>query len=591
MTMPFRPLKKARLETFVSAQSHEDTTRNFHLCPLFQRFASVESSFANDEEFESILRETISVLEASKTIDWSSARKLHGMLLLNMGFLLPSKAEDIRLGPICMVTTCLLSLYQCKNIERYHEKYAESIICTGLLEPEEAKEAYSLVLQVMGGLNVSSVPISKNLSRSLDNCLRLVQLFLLQNAKLRQSLDRNRHRLESLLYSILIVSSEQLRDQIRQSKQDNKERLLSIIQNISCTTARLAKIAKLASSGSGDQDEIRLYCTSHEDLVFYLKCLSHGVSSRLCLKKADFARLLVIAQDKSISGGDLKVIECLCQMIERWGIGDSCHQMLDTVTELILHKAHVDEASVHVPIRCIEMLTRRAEVCETLMKLKGFNKLLEFLIAVAVSQSQGKELAVKAADTLLTVAFSASQFTEDDEEVKQKLFQPVEVVSYLVVAETQQVVEKAVKFLGKMFRNERQRQKSNFDYPNLIYVLAQASSNEYSSQDTKHQVIAIFRIVADMDTKLVNFLARETKVLESIVRAASDHGTENSREVAISIILTISKNACNHRILARHPGLLSSLIGHTRGMPGSRGGDTQVRESMKKQILSLAKAL
>lgn len=596
--MSGRPLKKLRLDSAGSSCARpENETRCCQLWPLLRRFAAIEHSLTNGKELETILRETISVLESSKSIvNPSSLRKMHGTLLLNLGFLSSLRVEDARLGALCIATSCMLCLYQFNIIEQFPENShtAPSSIHI-VLEPEEAEEAYSMVLQVMEGLSILPAPVSKNASQSQNICLQLVDQLLLQNTKVRETLGRNRQRLESLLCAVLRVSFEQLHSQPWQCEQgieERKFRVLLTVQNISCTTARLVKIANLACSEGGDRQNIRLCCSSKEDLVFYLKCLSHGVSSRARVKETVFERLLIIAQEKSIACGNEEVMECLCQMIKRWGIGDNCDRILSKVVDIILSNAHVDETSVRSSVTCLRILTRRAELCETLQAQNGFNKLCQFLIAVAVSQSRGKEVAIEASETLLAIASSTNRCSELNEAVKAVKFRHFELVQYLVRAETQQVVERAVKFLGTMFRNELQRdQKVNFDYPNLFYGLAQASLHQFSSEKTKDHVIEIFRFAAETDTKARNLLAREEKVLESIVRAAAASRAEKSRESAVFTIMKISTNTCNHRIIARYPGLLPSLIRYTRTMSRSKGSHIQARESVKKRIFSLVEAL
>ena len=100
------------------------------------------------------------------------------------------------------------------------------------------------------------------------------------------------------------------------------------------------------------------------------------------------------------------------------------------------------------------------------------------------------------------------------------------------------------------------------------------------------------RRVTELPANKIARLLAPAKALESIVCVASDRGsTENGRDLAVSILMQMSRNQCNHRILAKQSGLLSSMISYTRGLPRSEEDNDQVRSDMKKQIMLLAEAL
>ena len=102
----------------------------------------------------------------------------------------------------------------------------------------------------------------------------------------------------------------------------------------------------------------------------------------------------------------------------------------------------------------------------------------------------------------------------------------------------------------------------------------------------------LFLALASSDPRNSGILVRDSRALEAIVGVASDRGpTENSRDLAISIMMQMSRNPCNHRILAKKQGALSSMIGYTRGLSRSEGDVDKVRVDMKKQIMLLADAL
>jgi len=103
-------------------------------------------------------------------------------------------------------------------------------------------------------------------------------------------------------------------------------------------------------------------------------------------------------------------------------------------------------------------------------------------------------------------------------------------------------------------------------------------------------------------------LARNAKILESVVSMASCQAStapsstaQETRKVAMAILLRFSENPCLQRVLARHPGLLSSMIYFVRQFPHedetSASDDLssvsllRPPQDIKNQILLLAKAL
>eukprot|EP00980_Cylindrotheca_fusiformis_P029289 scaffold22859_cov235-Cylindrotheca_fusiformis.AAC.1 len=301
-----------------------------------------------------------------------------------------------------------------------------------------------------------------------------------------------------------------------------------------------------------------------------------------------FEKLVSLVEDNPSIGGHSKVVECLCQMIHKWGIGKNYNLVLQPVLDSILRNLSSNETLLRSSVRCIRTITRRPEVCKLLTKLRGLDGVLNLLVEVATGQSVETDLAVEATDTVLAIA-STSRLSQWNEEIETTPFKPVEILSYLIEAESELVVGKAVNFLEKNCKEEWQQKTETFHYPNLIDALAQASLNEFVPLETRDQVIEIFRAIAEKDAEACNLFVREGKILESLVRAASDHRTRNSREAAIFIIIALSNNACNRRILAKHPGLLSSLIRYTRKV--SRIDEVQARNCLKKHIFLIAKAL
>jgi hypothetical protein len=148
-------------------------------------------------------------------------------------------------------------------------------------------------------------------------------------------------------------------------------------------------------------------------------------------------------------------------------------------------------------------------------------------------------------------------------------------------------------------------------YPALVSLLAQVVLYDFTSHRVRRQIMSIYwNILKGPNNPQVAEFAREPKVIEAVVQIAALQTTssswEESRKLALGVILKLSTNVCNHRILATQIGLLPALIRYARSYPGDPnnsaengglvGGDDEFeglfgREELKRKILVLAQAL
>jgi hypothetical protein len=147
-------------------------------------------------------------------------------------------------------------------------------------------------------------------------------------------------------------------------------------------------------------------------------------------------------------------------------------------------------------------------------------------------------------------------------------------------------------------------------------VFMALSKGEYLSVDSREQLVESFiRLV--LETKPTHVLARDEVVMESVVQlmAGTTVILENVvhrrlyRTMTVKIVMEMTKNPCNRRILAKTPGMVSSMIRYTRtehqqeetvavtmhDSSSNNGNDTLLvavsREDLKRQIFILAEAL
>ena len=134
--------------------------------------------------------------------------------------------------------------------------------------------------------------------------------------------------------------------------------------------------------------------------------------------------------------------------------------------------------------------------------------------------------------------------------------------------------------------------------PDLVNALGDLSSkNFFVEENLKAQLAPAFSTLIEK-IRNVNFLARKASNLTFLVRLAngSYFETDQSRvqEISICTIMKLAKNPCNQRILAKEPGLLSTLIRYTRMAPENTAvmSESRIsRKEMKDRILLVANAL
>lgn len=583
MGMSTRPCKRARQESI-----RKDINLVCHLQPLILQLTSIQSPFSNHaEQFEHILDNIGSLLanlnDLSHVCD-ESILKLHNILILHLGTLAPLEGKSLRLDKISAITFCLLLLNDTKHFRAIHE----------LIDKEEVVEAYSTLIQVIKGLNQFMSLNDDKLRQSHINCFRLVEYMLLRNNDIKIYLKENRDRLEELIHSILL-SDENIINRLVSIKGECCENILNILKNDSSfgsLSNRLAKIAQAATSEEiGNEMSLVFDSSSEQDLTFHFKCLAYRGQSSSCPKNAKLhlERLFISAKKDDLIGQNAR--ECFCLLINRWDLSNTHSQLVEEVVTFILHKACSSEAGIldQKTLFCLNLLTQKDSIIEV-MYCQGneWGELKTLLERTAKGSSKDNIMATKILLSLIDFSQEKKKREESQDSSQSVIMESARLCS----AESQDVVGMAVTYLGNNLQPQTHAEYSMTFYPDLVRGLSLAAVDDFASKITKREVMKLFLALASSDPRNSGILVRDSRALESIVGVASDRGpTESSRDLAISIMMQMSRNPCNHRILAKKQGALSSMIGYTRGLSRSEGDVDKVRVDMKKQIMLLADAL
>ncbi|CAB9527477.1 expressed unknown protein [Seminavis robusta] len=106
-------------------------------------------------------------------------------------------------------------------------------------------------------------------------------------------------------------------------------------------------------------------------------------------------------------------------------------------------------------------------------------------------------------------------------------------------------------------------------YPTLLNDLGALCCDGLTAGDIKHTVVEILNALSRSHAASLTILARQVKVLDALVAIVSGqqhNNTNNMRtqELALAVLVRLSQDVSNRRIVATHVGVLSCLIRYAR---------------------------
>jgi hypothetical protein len=593
---PIRPSKKPRLAPL--GPPHEDLKIDKACClgPLIQQFTFSNNLLSKNDSFENFLRKSTSLLalRTSKHINIGndSLKMLHRILVLRLGFLIGphscnTEIDNEKLEILSLVMVCLQSILE-RGVDM-------------ILDPEESKETFSISLQTLCVLN--NQPVSERdtaelrLHKLKADCCRLLQLLLHMYSTLREWLNRDRPQLEKLLF--VLLSSVGGMNSRGNAEQNHVDQFLRIFMSSSFGSLprKLARIAmKVRFNGGEGEKDSSLFSSITEDQIFYWKCLSQAYGQKHS-PSCDFVKTLVETIQTPTHSCDTKkrsiqALECFNLIAMKLSDQD-CLRTTKAIVGFILYHDSDRTTELNLALLCLELLMGRENGVELVLRLERSQELFEFLTNTAFDMRES-DLAKLAGGILILMISSIAKNQRPPENLE--LRQCLAVISGLFSSETQTVVERSVQLVSEWSHDEKMRRRAIDLYPDLIPSLAKVASDDFAPKRIRRLAVMVFWNMVKDDTTRTNFLARQPNVLESLVSLASIRGSAEGRtscRLAVATLLKLSKNACNRRILAKQPGLLSSMIRYTRTHLNDEewNGNLSVRSDMKKQLILLASAL
>ena len=647
-----RPAKKQRLkESFRKERSDGQNIRdlkkrrkgdNFPIYRLIKQFVDMGGPFSNLElgQMSSLLRqltESIKNSDSSIVSDPRAYKELHTILLMRLGFTMPTLSSSVIFPNLSSISTCDSvdmgsAKYVLLMLQSLRELYKKFKLWSPLIQKDELRESLSIILQISEGIRTiqeesDNIYETKNKDISIINLLReinsecwLILDWMIDTDVLdRETLSHYDVQVEQLLMNLfrcVCLETEPTKGKVdtptrtalplvrklqNSPLSDKIRQKATIVMEVVATMFRSADDCA-ASNNPHPFSEI----SSKQDRIFLWKCLTY------CL---DQPRLLTILDDSSV----------ICEL----------HSIILGSTRSSNSTSNAQ--SYELSLDAMDCLTHIARACLPSYEYKSIVQILIHVISGnANSELQGKALISLSA--LISTDIGAKTLLETElisnlleassnfACVESSMLNFAKIISrtfsYMV---DQNLVETSpwlglLSTLGAMLTSDNETivvhsvdaiyyasraVNSLSQYivhadPNLISALASIALRDNTSPPIRHKVLKIFfNIIQEKDGIHVINLAREPRALEAIVESAAQHtlseSLARSRRLALSLILKLATNVSNRRILAKRVGLIPALIRYTRSRDlDQQDSDDDLlpgREELKQQILVLAKAL
>ena len=248
-------------------------------------------------------------------------------------------------------------------------------------------------------------------------------------------------------------------------------------------------------------------------------------------------------------------------------------------------------------LECFGLCMNRADAADHFLQMEEWEKLFDILVCIAIDQ---KDVDTAEKAVVVVISILKSLVTAVDQPSSLLFSKSIEIMSMLISSQNICIVEQTLDLLFILLQDSEitRRISSTTMSPDLINDLALLASKNFIVEESMRAKLAQTFSVLIHDIKNIHFFARQTQIIAFLVCLANGSYCETDQgrgqKISICMLMKLARNPCNRRILAKQPGLLSSLIRYARTTPESVDGPAErniSRKEMKDQILLIAKAL
>ena len=623
-----RPTKRQKQDNFSEEVSlkHVVSTGNSLECKellsLIERFAS--SSQIYSEDFIKIIGAIRSHKYFSECNDRiadskfngyeanSSIRKLHGALILHMGFVLGSyRKASISNGKWEEVLTslvfCLRDLYISNNRELSKYNVDEGFNELFSLAPKIILSMSSESCRKMDSVHAK---VKQKISRACKETIKswFNPAILLKKVLLSSTLPA----FENFLLSLLESRNET--DIAETSEYDNNLELLEPLRALCDENSAFRRLLDVASLATQSHPLPSWGSLSPRLTIFYWRCISrvfggnakrwrnvdgadHSVNSVMPYVSSNNRMLsgqAVIGTVKYTPFSSYDIHVSLMKFAAEIFLKGTPDWDGSTSENIEIDFEHVNLVQT---LECFGVCMKKAAFVDYFLQMKDSEKIFFNLIEMAVNKTDTN---VAEAATIVLLSIVKVLFIAADHESPELIRKSIAILLKLFSSQKMYVVGKTLEHISTLLRNidVRRRIVTSTLSLDLINVLSStASKNFIVEENAKRNLAGTFSILIN-EFRNVQLITMEPFNLPFLVQLAKGSYNKTNpgqvQQIAVDILMKLAKNPCNQRMLAKEPGLLSSLIQYTRMSPEGNGVSNELsvsRKEMKNRILLLAKSL
>ncbi len=496
------------------------------------------------DKFAEIILTIHSLLVQNKGNE-DSLRSLCRILTLRLGYLIGSKNPESIAGGISISILCLQHCFQRILIHQ-----PETII------------TFRTVVQLFDAF----VGTTNDFCR---NVIGLFQIWFGDNTTYSVWLSNDRSSIEEMTLLLVQAASKKqpsmascIRDFLGQSQ---SQQICSVLFDIALQVLRDNHPDKSPQIHEGMDQLFEIQCLT---VMEKLKPAEHQLQSMIRLLKAPPTAL--------------RAIEVL-QKCTHYLTSAQLVESTDIIAEYVMNPECSSCSTLLPAMTCLkELLTRLPSPMPTAQ----WEELLQCCSPWALDGSTfDYPLQESATSVLLTIIPMGIQNATTTTQKRRLLA----TLSHLILScQSKDLLSRAILLACEWIDDKTLRKEILQIHPDLVNSLAHIITlGHVPTSETCSVLQAVSKILHSEPQN--NHLTRLPKLLDAIVTLLRSPLDEH--RMAMDLLLILSENPCNRRILAKHPGILSSMIHFVRrtttGMPNQnrRDGD------MKKQVLLLAQAL
>lgn len=533
--------------------------------------------------------------------------KLHRALILHLGFLLGSYKKSRTLnekweGLLCSLIFCLRDLYINNDGKLLKYIVQEEFNELFILVPKVLRTAS---LNIMGEVNVFE---SNERQKIIVACYQIIKSSL--NAPIRlQNFFSEITTTTSENFLIGLLKAKHPNINVDANVQDNGLEILERLQSLLDQNLEFRKLLDVTLLVMKSYPSLSCGHLSPQLNLFYWRCVCCLFGGKTEAWRNTEIEIADHAVDSILSHStsskrllSRQAIACVGEFIQT-SSHDKHVRLIDIATSIILKtnpcrdERAIEDGSLIETIKCFGFCIKKASTTDYFLQMKGWEKVFDNLVRLAIDEKyiNVAETAAIALIPLLKALVSAAEHHSS-----LPFRKSIQIFLKLISLQNVLVVGVTLESLFNILQNSEIRSyiKSSTLSNDFVYELALLASKNFIVEECKKAKLAqMFSILID-DIRNVHFLARKSSNLAFLVRLANGSycETDQSRvqQISIYMVIKLARNPCNQRILAKEPGLLSSLIRYTRTTPE----DDKVfhersvsRKELKDRILVLASAL